>query len=336
MELNSELAGLIDSIRDSLSRGESRRIGLPGVSDVQVFVDGHTRTFGLFLRHHGTRQIVPQRLSRFISMSEVAVDTAPHAVVGCSSTRLFDSFFALATSVLRHYQTTGRDAVLAVEGALEENAALIAQQPALSGREARGLWGELCVLHSLAAIHGRSSLECWVGVRGDDHDFRVNQSELEVKTTSRRLRVHRISSLTQLSPSLGKQLFIVSVRVRNGPGANVRDLISECASCIGCEESEIVETIENGLGVALSADGGAELSTKYVLADLPRTIRVDAALPVITRPHLLRWLGQAGHRIEAAEYDLNCEDLGSDLSSGQLEGLSIANWPRSVLGGIAL
>ena len=65
----------------------------------------------------------------------------------------------------------------------------------------KGLLGELWFLDNLIDHLGPSIIRDWRGSEGDRHDFRIQNNEFEIKTTSSDERIHYISSISQLEPS---------------------------------------------------------------------------------------------------------------------------------------
>jgi hypothetical protein len=58
--------------------------------------------------------------------------------------------------------------------------------------EAIGLYGELVILERL--LLAGYGLDCWVGAAKEVHDFRLADSDLEVKTTTANSREHACNS----------------------------------------------------------------------------------------------------------------------------------------------
>lgn len=79
----------------------------------------------------------------------------------------------------------------------------------------KGLWGELYLLDFLIANYGVSSVICWMGPEGLDHDFQNAGTAIEVKTTERLPFSLKVNSINQLDNSLFKNLFLAVCLVMN-------------------------------------------------------------------------------------------------------------------------
>lgn len=87
----------------------------------------------------------------------------------------------------------------------------------LSAEQMCGLFGELWFLLIWLLPRGIRRVQNRVGPTGARHDFSWPTITVEAKTTqSARGHVHRISGLDQLDPPCGGDLFLFSLRMREG------------------------------------------------------------------------------------------------------------------------
>ncbi len=87
----------------------------------------------------------------------------------------------------------------------------------LSPNREVGLFGELAVVDCLlSTIGGAQAVAAWRGPMGDEHDFDLGSGDLEVKSTLSEKRVHWIGSLSQLEPTPGRALWLLSVQLTTG------------------------------------------------------------------------------------------------------------------------
>jgi hypothetical protein len=96
-----------------------------------------------------------------------------------------------------------------------------------------GLFGELTVLDCLiSAVGGALAVAAWRGPSGDEHDFDLGSGDLEVKSTTSEKRIHWIGSLSQLEPTPGRVLWVLSVQVTTGlaEGTTIAGLIGKLRS----------------------------------------------------------------------------------------------------------
>lgn len=94
-----------------------------------------------------------------------------------------------------------------------------------------GLFGELTALRRVLTISGSGDITSWTGpeLLNAQHDFRNGDTACEVKTTrTREGRRVRISSVDQLEPPAGGDLFLLHYRVDNDPqGVTLPHVIAE-------------------------------------------------------------------------------------------------------------
>ncbi len=179
----------------------------------------------------------------------------------------------------------------------------------LSDEEAVGLFGELLVLRWLGAGLGTGpALQAWQGPDGEEHDFCLSDLDVEVKSTTSEVRRHWIGSTTQLLPTLGRPLCLLSIQL-TGAGSG------------GSSLPELVETVRRvyegddltRLNEILARIGWSDMhaplyGSRYRLRSAPLTFDVDAAFPAIT-PARLELAGVPMDRIAAVRYLLDLSGL---------------------------
>jgi len=179
-------------------------------------------------------------------------------------------------------------------------------------QEEIGLMGELILLvHLIHAIGERSAVDGWLGGDRSEHDFSVASVDVEVKTTIAEVRRHWIGSHTQLTPTPGRQLVLVSIQLTTG----IDDAIS-----LG----EQIERVRRDIGDAATVvDVDARLTRlgwrdahapqyrrRFRLRSRPLAFAVDEHFPAITA----RGLSAAGlpvERFSRVSYDLDVSGLPS-------------------------
>lgn len=121
----------------------------------------------------------------------------------------------------------------AVVDTLADFSELLEGATALSADREVGLFGELTVLECLiSTVGGALAVAAWRGPSGDEHDFDLGSGDLEVKSTTSEKRIHWIGSLSQLEPSPGRVLWVLSVQVTTGlaEGVTIAGLIGKLRS----------------------------------------------------------------------------------------------------------
>jgi len=196
----------------------------------------------------------------------------------------------------------------AFEGSVRKYRGLIARSSLESSSSAIGLLGELLVLELLFDSVGyEKALDSWIASGKEEHDFRFKEYDLEVKTTRREIRQHRISSLTQLEGRPGIPLSLCSVQVTAGGAgglslatlenklaARSRDLEFHFRKQIALRRDEILEPLS--------------WTSRWVLRSPIVVIPIDDDFPAITR-NILREAGIQLSSIDNVAYDVDVSAL---------------------------
>jgi len=249
-----------------------------------------------------------------IDVREVIIDEKRMLAVGSDDRRLLRECYAVLLTVADLIQTRGASVGRALTDALDGWRRLLGELSILSVDAQVGLLGELWVAHRLLSSHGRSAVNSWLGPTGQAHDFRFADIELEVKATRGAERRHMISSLTQLVPSPGLRLYLVSIQLASAggsPGVSVPTAVGRIQNQLGgaTEEAALFFAHLDALGYR---DEHAGLySAEFRLRSAPVLIEADRSLPILS-PVLLRdsFGPAAAARFENVTYTLNVEGLG--------------------------
>ena len=179
-----------------------------------------------------------------------------------------------------------------------------------------GLIGELLfVLHLRGVIGETNALRAWLGPPLGEHDFSLENCEVEVKTTELERRVHGISSETQLVPAVNRSLYLLSIQVtESGGGVNsfsLDGLVAELQESFSARFDEVAERLQK----AGWDDRFRELySTRFQFRSVPLLFRVDPGFPAITREMLDSNIGN-GKSVSSVRYkiDLTGIEPSNDL-----------------------
>lgn len=179
---------------------------------------------------------------------------------------------------------TGRvDFAAAVRAALDRLHELLHRRGGVSLDQEVGLWGELHVLQSaVTALGPRAALTAWQGPARGEHDFTLTDDDVEVKTTTAELRHHRITTLTQLAPLPGRDLWLMSIRITRSNGTGSRTLheqIQHTRQLLG----DLAHHLDDLLAETATAQ---EWAPRWRLRDDPDLYAVDDDFPGLTRDRL--------------------------------------------------
>jgi hypothetical protein len=188
---------------------------------------------------------------------------------------------------------------------------LVKEERSLKDLE-KGLLGELWFLENLITHLGPSIIRDWRGSEGDRHDFRMQNEEFEIKTTSSDERAHYISSIAQLEASKGCNLQLVSIQIaptKSGKNTlSVNKLITKIKKKLNSEDYnsmfnlKLKEYINDDLSAVL------KMKTNYVFSSEPMSMNVDENFPRISKNEFNNL--KHSERVSDIKYRLNVEGLG--------------------------
>lgn len=166
-------------------------------------------------------------------------------------------------------------------------------------RWARGLFGELWYLreHVLPRRPGAAGLACWLGPAGASHDFEAGTFAIDLKTGTASDEIVHISSLQQLSPPPGSQLFLGHLRLRrDGQGSSLRELVAGIRASLAPDVHPLLEARLLAAGY-LDQEAHLHDGLRLAVQDL-RVFHITSAFPALTKATV-----PAG--IEQCTYTLN-------------------------------
>jgi hypothetical protein len=237
---------------------------------------------------------------------------------------LFPYFFVFALSLADRIQLDGSDVRMALGDSLDRWRNLLRQSTMLSEEKQTGLAGEVWMLERLFASMGHSALDAWTGPRGEAHDFRVGNREFEVKTTRTERRMHSISSPTQLVPSPGRQLFLLSVQFAaagTAGGASLADRVRAARSLFEpfgrSAEFDALVVTKYGISEA-TADHYHE---RLQLRSKPYLVPITPTFPSLREDDILAIPRDEMQRISRVQYSLDVSGLGFPDGSAEFGAL---------------
>lgn len=230
--------------------------------------------------------------------------------------------YPMLVAVADHVQLRGEAMGAAIGQVLSSYRELLSALGRLSEHQELGLYGELLVLdHLIGSIGEQRAVDSWRGPTREEHDFGLSDVDLEVKTTLSDDWSHRISSLTQLEPSPGRNLWLVSVQLttRGVGGTTLPELITRVADRLS---APVMQTrFAERLASVGWDDAHSHLYNRQFVQRSPvRVFRVTPGFPAITA----RRLGSAGFPIERfsdISYILHTAGLPPDSPPIEIEGL---------------
>ncbi|WP_062529101.1 PD-(D/E)XK motif protein [Demequina rhizosphaerae] len=172
----------------------------------------------------------------------------------------------------------------AVDIALATYRDLLSRARGLSDEQQTGLFGELGVLlHLMDSVGEEPALRAWLGPENEEHDFVLEDVDLEVKTTLGERRVHVIGSASQLSATGERPLYLVSLQVTKAGDAAGGETLPERVARVRQRLGRATHLIEEHLR-RLGWDDDRALSLyrrRYLQRTQPRAYLVDEDFPAI-------------------------------------------------------
>lgn len=258
-----------------------------------------------------------RRLPQSMAVRSVYVDGRARSEVVLSDPSLFIEGYGLLCAIADRVQLDAMSLPAAIDLTVRNLRTLLGSGTApLKKDEELGLLGELLVLHGLLDLLGeQEAMSAWRGLSKSnaEHDFGLEALDIEVKTTSMESRVHHISSATQLMPSAGRPLWLVSNQLSeagSGYGRSLREFVEDLRSRFTSVEQRVK------LEVALKSRGwpwpDAEF-TRWIYRTHSRIYAVDGDFPRVTNELMtlakvdVARLRGLTYQIDLTEYRSNAE-----------------------------
>jgi hypothetical protein len=206
-------------------------------------------------------------------------------------------------------QVSFADAVVATLADFRE---LLEGAPVLSSDREVGLFGELTVVDCLVStLAGAQAVAAWRGPNGDEHDFDLGGGDLEVKSTLSEKRIHWIGSLSQLEPTPGRPLWLLSVQLTTGlaDALTTADLVAKLRSrLVGADH----ETFEKKLYSAGWRDKyHATMRRRFRLRSTPLLLPVNEGFPALTQARIAA-IGMPVARLREVAYLIDVAGLSEE------------------------
>ena len=299
--------------RPLMDEGVPLNLAIPGTIGARLFYDPAGR-LGLRVAASGPATL-PTDIPPAITAMRVLEGGSPAIEVSSSSVELFPQVYFLLTLLADEVQLGGSSAAVALAEGLAAFRRLVHVKPVLSESAQLGLFGELWLLEQGVLSLGPRTLDTWVGPLGQPHDFRLGAADVEVKTTSGDRRSHLIASLTQLLPSPGRPLYVLSLGFQPAPAvpsaSTLRDVIVRLR--VHFEPAPVaLARFERLLALAgwREETPDAQLS-RFLLRLPPRLVLVDETCPRVTPSMIDGALGTAlACRVLEVRYRIDLDGCG--------------------------
>lgn len=231
--------------------------------------------------------------------------------------------YAVLCAVADRVQQQGMPFALAVRDVLGTYHELLRGLGRLTDQEEVGLFGELLVLdHLIGHMAEEDAVSAWRGAASEEHDFGFVDDDVEVKTTIAEARRHWVGTVTQLSPTQQRPLWVLSVQLTTAGlgGLTLPELIAGIRHKI--MDGAVRHQFEVRLADVRWSDEQATLyGRRFRLRTDPAAFLVGPTFPAIT----LAALSAAGlpiERIAGVSYLIDLSGMDADSPPPILESIT--------------
>lgn len=192
--------------------------------------------------------------------------------------------YSLVMSVVDQLEA-GRSLKHALDDSLATFKELLSKQRKLSDEQEIGFFGELGLFaHLVEELGEESATAAWLGPENEEHDFVLEDFDVEVKTTRSDARLHVIGGLGQLAATPGRPLYLVSIQVTAGGFAAEGETLAERVHRIRSKLDRSQRRFDERLiKLGLNPRTVNDLYTRrYLSRSNPRAYLVDGDFPALT------------------------------------------------------
>jgi hypothetical protein len=281
-------------------------VPVPGEPAVSIFIDPGRERIGLRSPLEG-EAVPPASPLENVHVSVVQAEGVRQLEVSATDPELFVDVYAMLCAIADRIQLEGNAPLDALDATLAVWARLLARRKRLSDDQEVGLFGELLLLRALLETAGEAvAIASWRGPLAEEHDFGFSGDDAEVKTTTAEARRHWINNLTQLVPTTGRPLWLVSVQITragSGHGESLPQLIKTIRSALVDHDTR--KRCDEVLMALHWSDDQQELyPQRWTLRSAPSAYPIDSSFPALTSVSLVT-LGWAANEITQVRYELD-------------------------------
>jgi hypothetical protein len=219
-----------EAFKQSIEQKIPAEIRILGEPVVDLFIDKEGKRIGLHTSINSVQNIPATPLQE-ICLNITERDKKFYLEIYTENEELFKEFYHFMLVFADKVQIDKINPYDAFYTNINRWKELISQKTLLSQEKLLGLIGELWLLKRLIEKLGVKSLTSWVGPFGEAHDFRLNNNEIEVKSTRGEKREHIINGANQLTASPNKSLYLLSLIFSRSGNAEEYSLLSLVLEC---------------------------------------------------------------------------------------------------------
>lgn len=250
-----------------------------------VRIDGTGQKISLLAPHTGMVQNTAE-LKR-VSTGLEPWNGREWARITVDARNMYTEAYGLLLSIVQAMRG-GATFAAATSAAMTNMKALLAAKPQISEQKQIGLVGELLLFRALLDTFDEYSvIDWWLGPLAEERDYAFPAFDAEVKTTTSESRAHVINGASQLEPSPGRPLWLVSIQITRAGGDpngfTLPGLIHELRERLTTTRDRFVAYLafENW-----EDDDAAMYPNAYILRTTPAAYLVDDDFPAVTLSRL--------------------------------------------------
>jgi hypothetical protein len=154
-------------------------------------------------------------------------------------------------------------------------------------------------------------MAAWRGADGDEHDFDLGSGDLEVKSTLLEKRVHWIGSLSQLEPTPGRRLWLLSMQLTTGlaEALTIADIVAKVRSRLDVADMTAFEKKLYGAG--WRDKYRATMRRRFRMRSTPQLLPVDEGFPALTQDRVVA-AGMPLSRLREISYSIDVTGLNEE------------------------
>lgn len=302
------------ALEEYLTARPTSTVRIPGDPEAWL-VFGPGRSGGVTLRIAWDGTEVPD-LSAYEHLSATVVRTGQQAwaELGIDDADVARRAFPVIEMIIDRVQLENANFDEAVVKTLEDFRELLVGAPRLAADREVGIAGELLVLdHLMTTLGTREAIEAWRGPSREEQDFDLGVGDVEVKTTLAETRTHWIGSLTQLEPSPGRRLWLLSIQLTTGHGdaPTLPDMIAGLRARLSESETMVFEARLHQAGWRDSYNATAR--RRFQLRSAPLLLAVDAEFPALTLARVAAG-GMPLERLRELAYSIDVTGMSAEAS----------------------
>lgn len=307
-----------EEIETALISDCPRRIGLSTSRNFSLVIEPEHGALWL-LCPIGNQSLPTSSQTSVISTSVRKIGNELHYQIGSRFTPLLREVYYFIGGVVNRAEKFGEALPDVIVSELAAWEALLRTPRSMDRDQIIGLLGELWVLWRVMHNIGAGAIDCWTGPASEQHDFRLEVNDVEIKTTLSHSRDHAISGLDQMVTSAQRSLSVVSIQLKpagGGPGISLRDAVSRIFQYLSIDPVSLNKFSDRLAAVGYCHDDDSSYSDRYCLRSEPILVPVDREFPRLTTELLSTVLSSSSlRRIRKVVYTANLDGMGLALDS---------------------